>query len=119
MADKCRPDERFIKTRFICLICFLLIIGVLAYGITSHSQQPSADRAERFRRMSKEAEERGLADPFKGVTTDGNILQGLFPFRSTGVSTVPVRKAAVAFLATLTPEQRVKTMFSIVNNQLI
>ena len=113
MADKCRPVGRFTDTRFISSICFLLLIGALAYGVTSHSQQPSGARAERFRRMSKVAEERGLAEPFKGVTTDGTVVRGLFPVRWIGVSTAPVRKAAEAFLATLTPEQRAKTMFSV------
>jgi hypothetical protein len=85
----------------------------LAYGNKSLSQQPSGDRGERARRMSKEAEDRGLAEPFKGVTTDGDVVPGLFPIRSTGVSTAPVRKAAEAFLATLTPEQHAKTVFSV------
>jgi hypothetical protein len=90
------------------LCCGLLIIS----GIALHAQQPPGDGGERFRRMSKEAEERGLAEPFKGVTTDGKVVGGLFPVRSTGVSTEPVRKAAEAFLAALTPEQRGKTVFS-------
>ena len=38
---------------------------------------------------------------------------GLFPIHSTGVSTEPVRKAAEAFLAALTAEQRAKTMFPV------
>jgi hypothetical protein len=107
MADRCRPYMQFIP-----LICYLLLIGVLAYGNRSFSQQPSDDRGERVR-MSEEAEDRGLAEPFKGVTTDGDVVSGLFPIRSTGVSTAPVRKAAEAFLATLTPEQRTKTVFSV------
>ena len=111
MADQSREQSRFNKMQFIPLICFL-IIGVV-YGITSHSQQLSSDRAERFRTMSKTAEERGLAEPFKGVTTDGNIISGLFSLRSTGVSTAPVRNAAEAFLAGLTPEQRAGTMFPV------
>src|SRR5688572_14815598 len=98
----------FGKTRLVWLICFVLLIG----GVTSRGQQPAGDGAERFRRMSKEAEGRGLAEPFKGVTTDGKVVGGLFPVRSTGVSTEPVRKAAEAFLAALTPEQRGKTVFS-------
>ena len=73
----------------------------------------AADRSERARRMSQEAEARGLAEPFKGMTTDGTIVPGLFPIRSTGVSTEPVRKAAEAFLASLTPEQRAKTAFPV------
>ncbi|HUE81079.1 MAG TPA: DUF3500 domain-containing protein [Pyrinomonadaceae bacterium] len=112
MADQCRDQSRFNKMQFIPLICFL-IIGFVAYGITSHSQQLSSDRAERFRTMSKTAEERGLAEPFKGVTTDGNVIPGLFPVRSTGVSTAPVRNAAETFLATLSPEQRTRTMFPV------
>ena len=54
-----------------------------------------------------------LAEPFRGLTTDGKVQPGLFSIKSTGVSTEPVRKAAVAFLAALTPEQRSKTMFPV------
>ncbi|HXW08121.1 MAG TPA: DUF3500 domain-containing protein [Vicinamibacterales bacterium] len=54
-----------------------------------------------------------LAEPFKGVTTNGSVVTGLFPIRATGVSTAPVREAAVAFLAALTPEQRAKTTFPV------
>jgi hypothetical protein len=108
MAGKSRPHAQSIP-----LTCFLLLlIGVLAYGNISFSQQPSGDRGERAR-LSEEAEDRGLAEPFKGITTDGEVVRGLFPIRSTGVSTAPVREAAGAFLATLTPEQRDKTVFSV------
>ena len=54
-----------------------------------------------------------LDEPFKGVTTNGTVMPGLFPIRSTGVSTAPVRTAAVAFLASLSPEQRAKTAFPV------
>src|SRR5688572_30459036 len=52
------------------------------------------------------------AEPFKGVTTDGTVRAGLFSVRSTGVSTAPVKEAAEAFIASLTPEQRKGTLFS-------
>ncbi len=52
-------------------------------------------------------------EPFKGVTTNGSVVTGLFPIRSTGVTTAPVRDAAVAFLAALTPEQVAKTKFAV------
>ena len=52
-------------------------------------------------------------EPFKGVTTNGTVMPGLFPIRSTGVSAAPVRDAAVKFLATLTAEQRAKTAFPV------
>ena len=101
-----------LRKQLFCLFCAMPLIGVVAYGVKPLSQQPQGDRVERFQRMSKDAENRGLAEPFKGVTTDGNIIPGLFPIRSTGVSTEPVRKAAGAFLTSLTEEQRAKTTFS-------
>lgn len=52
-------------------------------------------------------------EPFKGVTANGTVVPGLFPLKSTGVSTAPVRNAAVAFLAALTPEQRAKTTYPV------
>jgi hypothetical protein len=79
----------------------------------AHGQQAPADSGERARAMSRDAESKGLAEPFKGITTDGKVRPGLFPVRSTGVSTEPVRKAADAFLAALTPEQRKKTTFAV------
>ena len=104
-------DSDRLRKQLFCLFCVLPLIGVVAYGVKPHWQQPQGDRAERFQRMSKDAENRGLAEPFKGVTTDGNIVPGLFPIRSTGVSTEPVRKAAGAFLASLSEEQRARTTF--------
>jgi predicted nuclease of restriction endonuclease-like (RecB) superfamily len=53
-----------------------------------------------------------LGEPFKGVTTHGTVAAGLFPVRSTGVSTAPVRNAAVAFLRSLSPDERAKTAFA-------
>jgi hypothetical protein len=54
-----------------------------------------------------------LAEPFRGVTTDGVVREGLFGIRSTGVSTAPVRNAADRFLAGLSAEQRARTLFPV------
>jgi hypothetical protein len=56
------------------------------------AQQPG-NLAERFRQMSETAERTGLAEPFKGITTDGRVIPGLFPIKSTGISAEPVRNA--------------------------
>ena len=85
----------------------------MAYPRVSLAQQAPANAEDRFKAMSRDAEAKGLAEPFKGVTTDGKVVPGLFPVRSTGVSTEPVRKAADAFLAALTPEQRKKSTFPV------
>ena len=54
-----------------------------------------------------------LEEPFLGVTTDGETQPGLFHIRATGVSTEPIREAAARFLASLTPEQRDRTLFPV------
>ncbi len=49
---------------------------------------------EQQRAFSARIEATGLAQPFKGITTNGTVAPGLFAIRSTGVSTAPVRQAA-------------------------
>src|SRR5262245_51874544 len=58
------------------------------------------------------SQQQATLQPFKGVTTNGSVIPGLFPIRSTGVSTAPVKDAAERFLAGLTDEQRAKTTFA-------
>jgi len=75
--------------------------------------QNAPDMAERFRQISADYERKGLAEPFKGITANGTVEPGLFGIHSTGVSTEPVRAAAERFLASLTKEQRDRTMFAV------
>jgi len=63
-----------------------------------------------LQRLSLDAETPGLAAPFRGITTNGQVEPGLFTIKSTGVSTAKVRAAAEAFLAVLTAPQRAKTL---------
>jgi hypothetical protein len=58
-------------------------------------------------------ERNALAEPFRGVTTSGTVLPGLFAIQSTGVSTAPVKAAAEAFLAGLTDAQRRAATFAV------
>jgi hypothetical protein len=51
--------------------------------------------------------------PYRGIVAGGAIEKGMFPIRSTGVSTAPVVEAAKAFLAGLTDEQRKRTRFPV------
>ncbi len=53
------------------------------------------------------------AEPFRGITSDGKVVPGLFALAQTGVTTEPVRKAAEAFLASLNAAQRKKTLFPV------
>ena len=69
--------------------------------------------AARFRQMSEEAEQEGLAAPFRGITTSGTVEPGLFHISPTGVSTEPVRNAAEKFISTLTSVQLARTLFTV------
>ncbi|MGH7461368.1 MAG: DUF3500 domain-containing protein [Longimicrobiales bacterium] len=74
---------------------FLIALGVAGLTASLRQQQQTA------------------LEPFKGVTTNGTIIPDLFPIRTTGVSTTPVKAAAERFLAALTEEQRGKTTFPV------
>lgn len=99
------------KTRFLLFGCFALLVSFSLLQTAALSQGESVQA--RFERMSRSNEERGLAEPFRGITRNGSVESGLYSIQSSGVSTEPVRVAAVAFLAALTPEQREKTMFPV------
>jgi len=75
--------------------------------------QNATGMAERFRRMSADYEREGLAEPFRGITSNGTCESALFGIHSTGVSTEPVRTATERFLASLTKQQRDRTMFAV------
>ena len=60
-----------------------------------------------------EAADKALAEPFRGITTDGTVIPGLFTIQKTGISTQPITEAAEAFLAALHPEQRAKTLYPV------
>jgi hypothetical protein len=48
-----------------------------------------------------------------GITADGTPEPGLFAIQPTGVSTAPIRAAAAAWVAALTPEQRAAATFDV------
>jgi Protein of unknown function (DUF3500) len=67
---------------------------------------------ERFRRMLANGE-RLVREPFKGITTDGNLIPGLYPRRASGISTDPIRRAALDFLDVLDQSQRQQVRFEV------
>jgi hypothetical protein len=64
---------------------------------------------EHFRQLARD----GMADPFKGLTTDGTRVDGLFPIKDTGASTRRLREAAAALLAALTAAQQADACFTL------
>ncbi len=88
-----------------------LLAGAIFGALIAVAYQQSL--MDRFKQRSIESEKAGLAEAFRGVTTNGTVEPGLFAVKPSGVSTEPVRKTATAFLAALTEEQRKKTMFAV------
>jgi hypothetical protein len=54
-----------------------------------------------------------LKESFKGLTATGEIIPGLFPLRSTGVSMQPMLEGGKAFLASLDAKQRTAVSFPV------
>ena len=96
---------------------YLFGLTLAALGVAVVAGRAQSPDREAFLKRSRESSARmestGLAQPFKGVTTNGTVVPNLFEIRSTGVSTEPVRTAVAAFLASLTTEQRRKTVFPV------
>ena len=89
---------------------YLLLLGA-ATSLPFTLVHAQALQAKQAGPSPAEREATAIAEPFRGITTHGAVQPGLFPIRSTGVTTEPVRKAALAFLGALSPEQRAKTKF--------
>lgn len=96
---------------FLSTLISAAVFAPWAFGQTE--KQTPAEMAETFRRMSEEYEQEGLATPYRGITTNYEVVPGLFEIRPTGVSTEPVRNAAERFIASLTNEQLARTMFPV------
>src|SRR5262245_14992466 len=64
---------------------------------------------EHFRQLARD----GMGESFKGLTTDGTPVDGLFPIKDTGASTPRLREAAAALLAVLTPAQQADACFTL------
>jgi len=93
----------------------MIMTGVIGFAATT----VVVDAAQRGQRGGGRgnAEATALAEPFKGVTTDGNVVGGLYAVEAAGVSTEPIRAAAEAFLASLTDEQRAITQYDVTDDE--
>ncbi len=70
------------------------------------------DYPERLQHMLERAKA-NAAEPFKGITTDGNVIPGFYAIRKTGITVQPLIDAAEAFLASLTPDERATASFNV------
>jgi len=82
-----------------------LVVVASATGIVAWAQRGGPPRGG--------GGDAALAEPYRGVVSDGKLESGLFKIQSTGVSTETVVQAAEAFLAGLTDDQRKTTIFPV------
>ncbi len=71
------------KTRFLLFGCFAALLTFSLLQTEALSQGESI--LERFERRSRTNDLEGVAEPFKGITRDGSVEDGLFSIQSTGV----------------------------------
>ena len=97
------------RREFLSSLVAAFVLRPWAYG----QDKNPVSTAEKFHQWSEEYEREGLAAPFKGVTTNGEVVPGLFEISPTGASTESVRNAAEKFIASLTAVQLARTMFPV------
>lgn len=101
---------RFINQRF--FFALGLMVAVITTGtVLSQSQYPEnlLNQKGNFSRGATNA----MGQPFTGVVTSAGKIEGLFPLRSTGVSTDEMREAAAEFLGSLNTIELSRTHFAI------
>jgi len=103
--------HRFGAARVILIVA---LVAALAVAVVFGPETASAQRASELQEMKQAFTERNDATlgDFRGITS-GTPERNLFPIQATGVSTEPVRLAAQAFLAALTPDQRARTTYPV------
>jgi Protein of unknown function (DUF3500) len=106
---KCRTTAKKIMS----LLFITLFTIVCLQSKRANAQPPAGALKERFANIEKE----NLNKPYEGIVTSKGKEKGLFPVKSTGVTTSPVKEAGEAFLNSLTKEQLAKTQFEIDNKE--
>ena len=94
------------QTRYVAAFSAMLALAV-AGSVVVEAQRRST------RKGGRNSGQQSLGEPFRGVSANNKIQDGLFKIESTGVSTKPVVDAAKAFLAGVSDEQRDRTTFDV------
>ena len=70
------------------------------------------DMSEQMANNIRDAETQ-IAEPFRGLTADGQVVPNLFTLQETGLSNEGVKRAAEAWLDSVAPSQRDSALFSV------
>ena len=100
-------------------LLYLTLIGLLTLSCNGQKGEIKSAKVKKekpqgpFHRMEAES----LKEPFVGVTTSEGKEEGLFPLKSTEVSTLPIKEAGERFLKSLTQEQWAEATFTIADDE--
>jgi len=111
LSMPCQGEE--MVTRYRCSVGSIMIVALVSLSQWADGQDRYTERALAAKRSFAEREREALAEPFVGLRSSETAPSDLFPIRATGVSTEPVRAAATQFLASLMPDQLIRTQFAI------
>lgn len=90
----------------------MLFVGIV-FLCTANAETEYSNELLSVKQMFAKKEIAALSEEFVGVVSKTGKQTGLFPVKSTGVSTQPVIAGAIALLETLSPEQKIRTQFSV------
>ena len=88
-------------------------LGKTSLSMTQLAQTPVDDPFKAY----MERAEAALAEEFKGITTDGQIIPNLYSIEPTGKSTESIRRAADSLIASLNSQQQRMALFPIDSNE--
>ncbi len=104
-----RKGDLASRRAFLASLVSACVLLPYAYG----DDKSPESMAEQFRRMSEKYEKEGLAEPFRGITTNREVLPGLFEIARRACRQEGIRNAAQKFVASLNNVQLAKTMFPV------
>lgn len=102
-----------LNTRLLLLLVCMTAIKTQAQVADPVLREKIRHRQDSLQQMQMERDRALLTEPFQGITTNGQVQEGLFKLGTTGVTTEPVRQATLEFLATLDEQQRDRTNYPI------
>ena len=97
----------------LALACGLAASTVTQQPAPAAAQEPSAPRPMTAPPGYMSAAEKAIAEKFKGITTDGSVVPGLYSIKRTGVPTKHIQDAADAFISSLTVQQKARMLYPV------
>ncbi|HCO83923.1 MAG TPA: hypothetical protein DIT95_10365 [Arenibacter sp.] len=98
----------------------LIILIVIFFGCkqkssqeVSNSDEPKATEVKDWKQHFAEMEINALKKPYRGIFTEDETYENLFPIQVTGVTTKPIVDATRTFLSSLNTDQLMRIRFDI------